>query len=56
MELVPGDDNYLSKKTFDWQVKLYDKNSMQFKVTFDHPEYVSSNSKIDTLKLKFANK
>ena len=41
VELVPGDDNYLDKKTFTWRLYAYDGTKVGFTFDFDHPEYIS---------------
>ena len=41
VELVPGDDNYLEKKTFSWELYSYDETKVGFKFVFDNPEYIS---------------
>ena len=41
MELIPGSDNHLNKKTFDWTINEYNENALKFHVEFDHPEYMS---------------
>ena len=55
MELVPGSDFHLDKKSFDWILENYDETSLKFLVKFDHPEYMSIYGSIDTLKIKFSH-
>lgn len=54
VELVPGDDNYLDKKTFTWKLYEYDGTKVGFTFDFDHPEYVSVGA-LDTMKITFFN-
>ena len=52
--LVPGDDSYLDKKEFTWELVLFESNKIGFKITFKHPEYISVG-KPDTMKIVFTN-
>ena len=53
-ELVPATDYYLEKKAFEWSLARIDENGLDFKVKFDHPEYISFGG-IDTLKVMINN-
>ena len=53
-ELVPGNDMYLDKKTFTWQLKKYTENGMDFKIHFAHPSHISVGDP-DTMKITFHN-
>ena len=53
-ELVPGTDYYIDKKAFKWSLTQIDENGLDFKVKFDHPEYISFGG-IDTLKVTINN-
>lgn len=52
MELVPGNDLYPDKKGFTWELSKYDETGMGFKITFEHPKYISIETP-DTLKITF---
>lgn len=39
--LVPGDDAYLDKKGFSWELKTYDSDKLGIKFVFEYPEYIS---------------
>ena len=48
--LVPGDDLYLDKKGFSWELILYESNKVGIKFLFEHPEYISVGS-TDSMKV-----
>ena len=54
LQLIPGNDMYTDKKGFKWQLKSYSEKSMDYKVTFEHPNYISVGDP-DTLKVVFNN-
>ena len=54
MELVPGDDNYLDKKTFSWELSALNEKEIGLKFKFDHPIYISAGV-LDTMKITFYN-
>ena len=54
LQLIPGNDIYPDKKGFEWQLKSYSEKSMEYKVTFEHPNYISVGDP-DTLKVVFNN-
>ena len=41
VELISGNDLYLDKKGFKWEIKKYDETGISLKVKFDHPKYIS---------------
>ena len=41
VELHPGVDNNLDKKTFKWELIEFDERTIKIKLDFDHPEYIS---------------
>lgn len=48
--MVPGDDLYLEKKGFNWELALYESNKFGIKFVFEHPEYISAGS-TDSMKV-----
>ena len=54
MELIPGDENYLDKKTFEWELSGYSEKEMSFKFKFAHPLFISVGA-LDTIKITFYN-
>ena len=53
VELVPGDENYLDKKTYTWSLFKYDETNIGLKFDFDFPSFISAGGQLDTLKIKF---
>ena len=53
-EFVPANDWYLDKKGFKWEVGRYNEDGLGFKVTFEHPKFISVGG-TDTMKVQFFN-
>ena len=54
MELIPGMDTYLDKKSFRWDLIDFGTEELAIGITFDHPEFISCD-KIDSMKIIFSN-
>ena len=50
--LVPGNENYIDKKGFTWELAVYEKTKLGFRFIFEHPEYISIGD-LDTMKIEF---
>ena len=53
MELVPGTDTNLDKKTFEWKLEKLNGSKLALSMTFDNPEYISMDA-TDSIKVSFA--
>ena len=53
MELVPGTDTNLDKKSFEWKLKELNGSELFLTMTFDSPEYISMDA-TDSLMVSFA--
>ena len=51
-ELIPGDDNYLDKKSFVWSLFVFDENMLGIEFKFDYPEYISVDQ-LDSMKITY---
>lgn len=51
---MPGNENYLNKKGFSWEVVTYEDFKLGFRFKFAHPEYISVGD-LDTMKIEFNN-
>mgnify|MGYP000344822846 FL=1 len=51
-QLIPGTDNYLDKKTYQWSVESFGGSKFQLKFKYDFPEYISVGQP-DTMKITF---
>ena len=55
VELVPGNENYLDKKTYTWSLFNYDETKIGLKFDFDFPAFISAGGQLDTMKITFSN-
>ena len=53
MELVPGTDTNLDKKTFEWNLEELSGSYLTLSMTFDNPEYISMDA-TDSIIVSFA--
>ena len=53
--LVPGDYSYLDKKDFEWELNRYGEEELGLNFKFDHPEFISTGGKPDTMRVWFNN-
>ena len=53
MELVPGTDTNLDKKTFEWKLEELNGSQIALSMTFDNPEYISMDA-TDSIKVSFS--
>ena len=53
-ELVPGTENNLDKKKYEWKVVEYESKKVRIAFTFENPEFISVEE-FDTMKVTFNN-
>ena len=54
VELIPGNDLYIDKKGYSWEIVRYDEKGIEFKFKFEHPKYISVEDP-DTMLVRFYN-
>ena len=55
MELIPGSQEYVDKKTFTWDIEEFNESQMSIKLEFDNKLYISNDDLIDQMKISFNN-
>ena len=53
--LVPGDDTHTDKKGFTWELLGYDNDKILLKFNFEHPAYISTGHRLDTMRIQIFN-
>ena len=54
MQLVPGSDEDLELKTFDWILETFTQEELSIKLKFDHHEHISRGF-VDVMHVEFYN-
>jgi hypothetical protein len=55
VDLVPGTQQDLDKKAFNWTVSEMSGSQISFDFSFENPEYISMGDRADYMNVKFHN-